>query len=122
MRARVRTHLFLVHIKELEKSQRDAIFMLAKAGHCNDTDTGVHIRRMAALRPPTGCAAAGWEQTQCDLLELAAPMHDTGKIGIPDAILRSGAGQHFGPSLIDAFEACLPLILEMKTTWDNRAE
>jgi putative two-component system response regulator len=32
--------------------------------------------------------AAGWEQDRAKLLEMAAPMHDTGKIGITDAILR----------------------------------
>lgn len=72
---------------ELENSQRAAIHMLGEAGHYNDTDTGVHIWRMAAY-----CAelakACGWSETDCRYLELAAPMHDTGKIGIPDKVLR----------------------------------
>jgi len=217
VRARVRTHLSLVNTKELEKRSRDAIFMLGKAGHYNDADTGAHIWRMAAYTRELA-ATIGWSPAECDLLELAAAMHDTGKIGIPDAILRkpgrldpdewtamkthcvigfailssseapvfrlaaeiaryhherwdgsgyleglageaipesarivavadvfdarsmkrpykevwplervmatlrAGAGSHFDPSLIAAFEGCLPRILELKADWDQRQE
>lgn len=48
LRARVNTHLSLVRASRLDKSHRDAIHMLGEAGHFNDTDTGVHIWRMAA--------------------------------------------------------------------------
>jgi putative two-component system response regulator len=85
--ARVRTHLSLVKTSQLEQSYRDAIGMLGDAGHYNDTDTGVHIWRMAAYASALA-AASGWDKESCSALELAAPMHDTGKIGIPDAILR----------------------------------
>lgn len=86
VKARVKTHLSLVKTTQLEKSHRDAIFMLGEAGHYNDTDTGVHIWRMAAYSKVLA-KALGWNAYEADLLELAAPMHDTGKIGIPDAIL-----------------------------------
>ncbi|AXE30816.1 two-component system response regulator [Chromobacterium phragmitis] len=85
--ARVRTHLSLVQATQLEKSHRDAIYMLGQAGHFNDTDTGVHIWRMAAYSAMLA-ATSGWDAPSCHLLEMAAPMHDTGKLGIPDAILR----------------------------------
>lgn len=88
--ARVRTHLSLVQAKRLQGAYRDAIFMLGEAGHYNDTDTGVHIWRMAAYSRALA-EAAGWPQHQVELIELAAPMHDTGKIGIPDAILKKPA-------------------------------
>ena len=94
--ARVRTHLSLVHATQLEKSYREAIFMLGQAGHYNDTDTGVHIWRMAAYAAALA-REAGWSDERARLLELAAPMHDTGKIGIPDAILRK-------PGKLDADE------------------
>lgn len=97
--ARVATHLtlhdqqiacekmVLERTVELEASQRSAIFMLGEAGDYNDTDTGVHIWRMAAY-----CSAIsrsmGWSVEKSGLLELAAPMHDIGKVGIPDAILK----------------------------------
>jgi putative two-component system response regulator len=41
--------------------------------------------------------AAGWSEQECELLELAATMHDTGKIGIADAVLRK-------PGKLDAEE------------------
>ncbi|MEO5376480.1 MAG: response regulator [Magnetococcus sp. DMHC-6] len=85
---RVQTHLSLVRAKELEESQRDAIFMLGEAGHYNDTDTGVHIWRMAAYASALA-KAVGWPEQMVERIELAAPMHDTGKIGTPDAILKA---------------------------------
>lgn len=85
--ARVRNHLNLVRSTQLEKSYRDAISMLGEAGHYNDTDTGTHIWRMAAMARALA-RAAGWDEESCNLIELAAAMHDTGKIGIPNAILR----------------------------------
>ena len=87
VRARVRAHLSLVHVTTLEQSYRDAILMLGHAGHYNDTDTGSHIWRMAAYAGALA-QAWGWDAERCSELELAAPMHDTGKIGIPQAILR----------------------------------
>ena len=61
--------------------------MLGQAGHFNDTDTGAHIWRMAAYAKALA-KGAGWSAEDSDQLELAAPMHDTGKIGIPQSILR----------------------------------
>lgn len=85
--ARVRTHLSLVRASDLEKSHRAAIYMLGEAGHYNDADTGVHIWRMAAYSRALA-EAVGWQAERVAMIELAAPMHDTGKVGIPDAILR----------------------------------
>jgi putative two-component system response regulator len=96
VRARVGTHLSLVRASLLEKSHRDAIFMLGEAGHYNDTDTGVHIWRMAAYSKALA-KDLGWNGAQCELLEMAAAMHDTGKIGLPDAVLRK-------PGKLDAEE------------------
>ncbi len=86
-RARVRTHLSLVQVSKLEQSHRDAIFMLGEAGHFNDDDTGDHIWRMAAYSSLLA-KEFGWQMQDVELLSFAAPMHDTGKIGIPDSILR----------------------------------
>ncbi|MFZ6712859.1 response regulator [Undibacterium sp. TC9W] len=85
---RVETHLSLVKMRSLELSHEQSIFMLGEAGHFKDNDTGAHIWRMAAY----ACAlavAAGWPEHQVERLRLAAPMHDTGKIGTPDAILKA---------------------------------
>jgi putative two-component system response regulator len=85
--ARVSAHLARVQTSVLQKSYRDAILMLGHAGHYNDTDTGAHIWRMAAYARAIALAC-GWDTEDCDRLELAAPMHDTGKLGVPQAILR----------------------------------
>ncbi|UYB53818.1 response regulator [Xanthomonas sp. AM6] len=87
LRARVRTHLSLVSAASLASSHRDAIRMLGMAGHYSDSDTGTHIWRMAAYARALA-VAAGWSSEDANLLEQAAPMHDTGKIGIPDAVLK----------------------------------
>jgi putative two-component system response regulator len=86
VRSRVRTHLSLVQARQLEKSQRDTIYMLGEAGHYRDNDTGFHIWRIAAYAKALALEQ-GWTASDAACLELAAPMHDTGKIGIPDAIL-----------------------------------
>jgi len=98
--ARVKTHISLAHqmqttenlvvarTEELTRSQQSAITMLATAGHYNDTDTGHHIWRMAAYSKCLAIAS-GWSYNDACLLAQAAPMHDTGKIGIPDSILKA---------------------------------
>ncbi|MEO5342885.1 MAG: response regulator [Gammaproteobacteria bacterium SHHR-1] len=73
---------------ELSKSQKAAIFMLGQAGHYNDTDTGVHIWRMAAYSAALA-RALDWPLERSELLRDAAAMHDTGKIGTPDSILKA---------------------------------
>jgi putative two-component system response regulator len=100
VQARVETHLALAdqqraceklvfqRTKELDASQRAAIFMLGESGHFNDTDTGVHIWRMAAYCGALA-QAAGWSTEKVAQIELAAPMHDMGKIGISDTILKA---------------------------------
>jgi putative two-component system response regulator len=87
VRARVSSHLSRVRATALERSYREAILMLGHAGHYNDSDTGAHIWRMAAY---AGALARGfgWDAEASARLELAAPMHDTGKLGIPQSILR----------------------------------
>ncbi|RXZ36742.1 response regulator [Oxalobacteraceae bacterium CAVE-383] len=87
VRARVSSHLSRVRATALERSYREAILMLGHAGHYNDSDTGAHIWRMAAY---AGALARGygWDEDRSARLELAAPMHDTGKLGIPQSILR----------------------------------
>lgn len=87
VRARVAAHLLRVRASALEESYREAILMLGIAGHYNDTDTGAHIWRMAAYARALALAF-GWDDASARQLELAAPMHDTGKLGIPQAILR----------------------------------
>jgi HD-GYP domain-containing protein (c-di-GMP phosphodiesterase class II) len=77
----------------LEESRHEAVFMLGEAGHYNDDDTGAHNRRVAAYGSALA-AAAGWPAHLVQRLELAAPLHDTGKINTPDAILKAPRKLH----------------------------
>jgi putative two-component system response regulator len=45
---RVATHLSLVHLNDVARARREAVYMLGEAGHYNDNDTGARIWRMAA--------------------------------------------------------------------------
>lgn len=88
VRRRVQTHLSLVRAEALDELARAAIKMLGDAGHYNDPYTGEHIWRMADYSAALA-RAAGWTPTQVEMIELAAPTHDTGKIGIPHGILKA---------------------------------
>ncbi|MBK5969157.1 MULTISPECIES: response regulator [Thiorhodovibrio] len=87
VRARVKNHLSLVKSSMLNQSYRDGVSMLGIAGHYNDVETGVHVWRMSQYANALA-AACGWAPVDCERLEHAASMHDTGKIGIPGNILR----------------------------------
>ena len=71
---------------QLRETQLEVIRRLGQAAEFRDDDTGLHITRMSRY-----CArlahAAGLSVKDCELLLNAAPMHDIGKIGIPDSIL-----------------------------------
>ncbi|MEG3638120.1 HD domain-containing phosphohydrolase [Magnetococcus sp. PR-3] len=77
-------------MEALTESRQEVIHKLARAGEFKDTDTGVHIWRMAAYAKVLALAA-GLSEEMATRLEEAAPMHDIGKIGIPDAILKKPA-------------------------------
>ncbi len=87
VRARVRTHLSLVRMDELRETRLQIVQRLGRAAEYKDNETGMHVIRMShfaqLLALAAGCSPA-WAE---DLLN-AAPMHDVGKIGIPDAVLR----------------------------------
>lgn len=72
--------------RELQETRLEIIRRLGHAAEYRDEETGNHIIRMSKM-----CALlagkAGWPEPQCDLILHASPMHDIGKIGIPDAIL-----------------------------------
>lgn len=71
---------------EIRNREHETLRMLAKAGEFRDEDTGLHLVRMAKYTRMIGMAL-GLPKAECELLEYAAPLHDIGKIGIPDAIL-----------------------------------
>jgi putative two-component system response regulator len=73
--------------REVERTRLEVLDRLALAAEYRDDLTGAHTRRVArtaaAVGRELGCDAAALR-----LIELAAPLHDVGKIGVPDAILR----------------------------------
>lgn len=87
VRARVRTHLSLVRMDELKASRLAIVQRLGLAAEYKDNETGLHVIRMSHFSRILGLAAGMGEQEADDLLH-AAPMHDVGKIGIPDRILQ----------------------------------
>ncbi len=72
VKARVKIHLSLVRASQLEKSYCNAVFMLGKAGHYNDTDAGVQIWRMAAYSRALA-SSLGWNESDCELLKWQRP-------------------------------------------------
>jgi putative two-component system response regulator len=87
VRARVRTHLSLVRMEELKASRLAIVQRLGLAAEYKDNETGLHVIRMSHFSRILGLAVGMTEQEADDLLH-AAPMHDVGKIGIPDRILQ----------------------------------
>ncbi|WP_305908332.1 HD domain-containing phosphohydrolase [Methylomarinum sp. Ch1-1] len=75
-----------IRTEELHHTRLQIVQRLGMASEYRDEETGNHILRMSHI-----CAllaeAIGWDEAQCDLILNASPMHDIGKIGIPDAIL-----------------------------------
>jgi len=71
---------------DLHESQLEVVRRLGRAAESRDYGTGMHITRMSRIAHLIA-RAARMDPDECELLLHAAPMHDIGKIGIPDAIL-----------------------------------
>ena len=82
----------------IRKTQEETIIRLLTALESRDEETGGHVRRIGLFSAHLA-EAAGWTQEEVEDIRLAAPMHDIGKIGVPDAIL-----QKEGPLTTDEFE------------------
>jgi cyclic di-GMP phosphodiesterase len=77
--------LQLAH-QQLQESRLQVVRRLGRAAEYRDNETGLHIIRMSYISVAIG-RAAGMDDEATDLLLNASPMHDIGKIGIPDKIL-----------------------------------
>ncbi|WP_417356224.1 HD-GYP domain-containing protein [Gallaecimonas pentaromativorans] len=99
VRARVATHLRLYQqeknlealvrerTRELEETREAIIVRLGRAAEYKDNETGMHVQRMSHYAFELA-RVLGMPEDWAVLLRMAAPMHDVGKIGIPDAILQ----------------------------------
>ncbi|MBK1718279.1 HD-GYP domain-containing protein [Thiocystis violacea] len=72
---------------QLHETRLRIIQRLGRAAEYKDNETGLHVIRMSHYSRILGLAI-GMSESEADLLMNAAPMHDVGKIGIPDRILR----------------------------------
>jgi len=72
--------------RELSETRLEIIRRLGRAAEYRDNETGLHIIRMSQYSALLG-RAAGLSDAECEMLLNASPMHDIGKIGIPDRIL-----------------------------------
>lgn len=98
VRLRVRMHLEshnqklalerMVHERtcDLADTRAEIVRCLGRAAEYRDNETGMHVVRMSQASCMLALAA-GVSPAQADLLLNTAPMHDIGKIGIPDSVL-----------------------------------
>jgi PAS domain S-box-containing protein len=72
--------------KEIEKVQKEIIFAMGSIGETRSQETGNHVRRVAEYSKILALAS-GLSEEKAEMLKQASPMHDIGKVGIPDSIL-----------------------------------
>ena len=81
----------LLH-EEIEETQRELIYVLGEAVEQRSKETGGHLKRVAAIAEMLA-RDYGLDGQEVELIRFAAPLHDVGKIGIPDAVLNK-PGMH----------------------------
>lgn len=72
--------------EEIENTQREIIFTLAETGELRSKETGFHVKRVAEYSYLLA-TLWGMPKKEAEILRLASPLHDIGKIAIPDAVL-----------------------------------
>ncbi|MFO7848672.1 MAG: HD domain-containing protein [Spirochaetia bacterium] len=72
--------------EEIQNTQKEIIFTLSETGEMRSKETGNHVRRVAEFSRELA-RAYGLDNDTVELLRNASPMHDIGKIAIPDAVL-----------------------------------
>ena len=72
--------------EDLHRTRLQVVHRLGRAAEYRDNETGLHTIRMSHYAARLALSM-GWSPADCELLLHASPMHDVGKIGIPDAIL-----------------------------------
>src|SRR5574339_239024 len=85
-RRRLLEHMVEDATREVREREKETLLRLARAGEFRDEETGYHLIRMARYSRLIA-TALGLDPDEAQTIELAAPLHDIGKIGIPDQIL-----------------------------------
>jgi len=73
--------------QEILDTQKEIIYAMGEIGETRSKETGDHVRRVAEYSELLALLA-GIDETEAELIKFASPMHDIGKIGITDAILK----------------------------------
>ena len=72
--------------KEIEDTQKEVVFTMGAIGESRSKETGNHVKRVAKYSYVLA-EAYGLSKSECEILEMASPMHDIGKVAIPDSVL-----------------------------------
>ncbi|WP_457744458.1 HD domain-containing phosphohydrolase [Sulfurimonas sp.] len=72
--------------EELENTQKEIIYTMGEVGESRSKETGNHVKRVAEYSKLLALLA-GLDEEEAKLLYTASPMHDIGKVGIPDSVL-----------------------------------
>ena len=72
--------------KEIVETQKEVIFTMGSIGETRSRETGQHVKRVAEYSR-LFALLSGVDEFEADLIAMASPMHDIGKVGIPDSIL-----------------------------------
>ncbi len=73
--------------KEIEDTQKEVVFTMGAIGEERSKETGNHVKRVAEYSKILALAY-GMDEKEAELLKQASPMHDIGKVAIPDSILK----------------------------------
>jgi len=77
---------FLQLTRALLETQRELLFVMGEVVENRSYDTGQHVKRVAEISNLLALKS-GLDPDQAEMIKVSAPMHDIGKVGIPDAIL-----------------------------------
>ena len=122
-------------LEEVTRAHHEALFLLSMAAEYKDDDTGVHIVRLGFLAEALALFL-GQPRKYALMLRKAAPMHDIGKIGIPDQVLKKPGpftpqereimNRHstigadiLGKSRIELFQMAAEIALTHHERWDG---
>jgi len=72
--------------KEIEDTQREVVFTMGSIGESRSKETGNHVKRVAEYSKLLALYY-GLDESEAEMLKQASPMHDIGKVAIPDAVL-----------------------------------
>lgn len=72
--------------EEIESTQKEIIYLMAELGEVRSEETGNHVKRVAEYSRKLALLS-GMSELEAELVKTASPMHDIGKVAIPDVIL-----------------------------------